>query len=131
MPEAWGWLSWAQLMAGDTQASISAAERTLRLDPQSRNASIIYDNLSQAYWEEGRYEEGLQAARRLLADLPDYFLAMNAVGLGRLDEARDAIAAGRRASPDLSLEFMQGTYGVTRPAIDARRNEFLRQAGLE
>jgi tetratricopeptide (TPR) repeat protein len=73
-------------MAGDTEASIRASERTLRLDPQSADRSIIYDNLSQAYWEEGRYEEGLQAARRLLADLPEYFLgyvyvAMNAVGL--------------------------------------------------
>ena len=133
---AWGWLSWAQLMAGDTEASISASERTLRLDPQSADRSIIYDNLSQAYWEQGRYEEGLQAARRLLADLPEYYLgyvyvAMNAVGLGRLEEARDAITAGRRANPDLSLELVQGTYGVTRPAIDARRNELLSQAGLE
>lgn len=136
MPQAWGWLSWAQLIAGDTEACIIAAERTLRLDPQSSFSSVVYDNLSQAYWQEERYEEGLRAARRLLAELPDYYLghvyvAMNAVGLGRLDEARDAIAAGRRASPDLSLELVQGMYGVSRPAIDARRNEFLRQAGLE
>jgi TolB-like protein len=136
MPEAWGWLSWAQLLAGDTEASISSAELVLRLDPQNPGASIVYDNLSQAYWEEGRYDEGLKAARRLLADLPDYFpghiyVAMNAVGLGRLDEARDAIAAGRRANTDLSLELVQGMYGVKRPAIDARRNDFLRQAGLE
>ena len=136
MPQAWGWLSWAQLIAGDTEACITAAERTLRLDPQGSFSSIVYDNLSQAYWQEERYEEGLRAARRLLAELPDYYLghvfvAMNAVGLGRLDEARDAIAAGRRASPDLSLELVHGMYGVSRPAIDARRNEFLRQAGLE
>jgi len=136
MPQAWGWLSWAQLIAGDTDACIIAAERTLRLDPQGSFAPIVYDNLSQAYWQEERYEEGLRAARRLLAELPDYYLghvfvAMNAVGLGRLDEAREAIATGRRASPDLSLELVQGMYGVARPAIDARRNEFLRQAGLE
>ena len=136
MPQAWGWLSWAQLIAGDTSACINAAERTLRLDPQSSFSSIVYDNLSQAYWQEERYEEGLRAARRLLAELPDYYLgyvyvAMNAVGLGRLDDARDAIAAARRASPDLSLELVQGMYGVSRPAIDTRRNEFLRQAGLE
>ena len=99
-------------------------------------ASIVYDNLSQCYWQEGRYEEGLQAARRLLADLPAYyfghvFVAMNAVPLGRLDEARDAIAAGRRAQPNLSLELVQGMYGIERPEIDARRNALLRQAGLD
>jgi len=133
---AWGWLSWIQLMAGNTTVCISAAERALRLDPQYAGASIVYDNLSQCYWQEGRYEEGLQAARRLLADLPDYyfgyvFVAMNAVGLGRLDEAREAIAEGRRAQPNLSLELVQGMYGVERPDIDARRNAVLRQAGLE
>jgi len=72
----------------------------------------------------------------LLAELPDYyfgyvFVAMNAVGLGRLDEARKAILEGRRAQPDLSLELVQGIYGVERPEIDARRNAALRKAGLE
>jgi TolB-like protein len=136
MPEAWGWLSWAQLLAGNMEACIEAAERTQRLDPLGVVASVVFDNLSQAYWQEGRYEEGLLAAQRLLAELPDYFLghvylAMNAVELGLLDEARAAIDAGRLAQPDLSLELVQGGYGVERPAIDARRNAVLRQAGLE
>jgi len=136
MPEAWGWLSWAQLLAGNMEACIDAAKHTQRLDPLGVVSSIVFDNLSQAYWQEGRYEEGLQAAQRLLAELPDYFLAyvyvaMNAVELGRLDEARAAIAAGRRAQPDLSLQLVQGSYGVQRPAIDARRNAVLRQAGLD
>ena len=56
---------------------------------------------------------------------------MNAVELGRLDEARAAIAEARKAYPDLSLEFVQAMYGVERSEIDARRNATLRQAGLE
>jgi TolB-like protein/predicted Zn-dependent protease len=136
MPEALGWLSWAQLLAGDMPACIQAAERTMRLNPKSTMFSIVYDNLSQAYWQQGNYEEGLVAARRLLAELPDYYfghvyVAMNAVGLGRIDEARAAIKEARRAQPDISLEIIQGMYGVERPEIDARRNEMLRQAGLE
>lgn len=136
MPEAWGWLSWAQLLAGDTKGCITGAERAQRLNPQGAFSSILYDNLSQAYWQEGRYEEGLRAAQRLLAELPDYFLghvtlAMSAVELGRLGEARAAIAAARRAQPNLSLELVQGSYGVVRPEIDARRNTVLRQVGLE
>jgi len=136
MPEAVGWLSWNLLMAGDAQGCIDAGERAIRLDPLGPFTSIIYDNFSQAYWELGDYEAGLRAARRLLAELPDYFLghvdvAMNAVGLGRIEEAREAIAEARRAQPDLSLEFMQGVYGVSRPEVDARRDAALRQAGLE
>ena len=57
--------------------------------------------------------------------------AMNAVGLEQLDEARAAIAEGRRAQPELSLALVQTMYGVARPEIDARRNAMLRQAGLE
>ena len=136
MPEAWGWLSWNLLMAGDPEGCISAGERAIRLNPLGRFTSILYDNFSEAYWEMGDYEAGLRAARRLLAELPGYYLghvfvAMNAIGLGRLDEAREAIEEGRRAQPDLSLELVQGIYGVERPAIDARRNAALREAGLE
>jgi len=56
---------------------------------------------------------------------------MNAVALGRLEEARTAITEGRRVQPDLSLELLQDYFGVSRPTIDARRNAALREAGLE
>jgi adenylate cyclase len=136
MPEAWGWLSWAQLLTGDLDACIAAAQRTQKLDPQGVYASIVKDNLSQAYWQQGRYAAGLRAAGQLLAELPDYhlghvFVAMNAVGLGRLDEARAAIAEARRAQPDLSLALVQAMYGVARPEVDAQRDAMLRQAGLQ
>jgi len=136
MPLAWGWLSWNLLMAGDAEGCITAGERAIRLNPLGTFTSIIYDNFSEAHWQLGDYEAGLRAARRLLAELPDYyfgyvFVAMNAVGLGRLDEAKMAIADARRAQPDLSLELVQGIYGVERPEIDARRNAALRQAGLD
>ncbi len=136
MPVAWGWLSWAQLIAGDSEGSIASAKKTQRLDPRGVYASLVYDNLSNAYWQEGRYDEGLQAAYRLVAELPDYFpghvyVAINAVALGRIDEARAAIAAARRIPPNLSIAIIQGSYGVVRHEIDARRDAMLRQAGLE
>ncbi len=136
MPEAWIWLGWANVLAGNPEPAISASERAQRLDPQGRYMVWIYDNLSVAYWEVGRYEEGLELARQLVATNPTYFtgyayIAMNAVALGQLDEARAAIASGRRVRPDLSLALIQGYFGVSRPAFDARRNDALRQAGLE
>ena len=81
-------------------------------------------------------DEALQAAQRLVATQPSYFIgyayiAMNAVALGQLDEARAAIAEGRRIRSDLSLDLVQGYFGVSRPAVDAQRNAALRQAGLE
>jgi adenylate cyclase len=136
MPEAWIWLGWANVLAGNPEPAISASERAQRLDPQGRYMVWIYENLSVASWELGRYEEGLELARQLVATNPTYFtgyayIAMNAVALGQLDEARAAIASGRRVRPDLSLALIQGYFGVSRPAFDARRNDALRQAGLE
>ncbi len=135
MPMAWIWLGFVQILAGDPEASITSTERAERLDPQG-SMVWIYDNFALANWELGRYDEALAAAQRLVATQPSYFpghayIAMNSIALGRRDEARAAIAEGRRVRPDLSLELMQNYLGVSRPEIDARRNAALREAGLE
>ena len=135
MPEAWVWLGFAQLLAGNPQACITASERALRLNPQGAKV-WIYDNLAPAYWELGRFEEGLEAGRRLVSTQPAYFtgyayIAMNAVALGQLEVARAAFVDGRHARPDLSLALVQGYFGVARPAVDARRNAALSAAGLD
>jgi len=134
MPEAWIWLGWANVLAGNPEAAITASERARRLNPHGHMV-WIYENLSLAYWELGRYEEGLELARQLIATNPSYFtgyayIAMNAVALGRIDEARAAIVDGRRAQPDLSIALVEGYLGNPRPEVDARRNEALRAAGL-
>jgi len=135
MPEAWIWLGWAHVLAGNPEAAVEASERAQRLNPQG-SMVWIYENLAVAKWEIGEYNEGLELARRLVATQPSYFtgyayIAMNAVALGRIEEARAAIVAGRRVRPELSLDLIQGYFGVSRPEFDARRNEALRQAGLE
>lgn len=135
MPDAWIWLGFTQILAGNPEITISATTRAQRLNPQGAMV-WIYDNFALGYWELGRYEEALEAARRLVAAQPTYFpgyayIAMNAVALGRLEEARSAINEGRRVRPDLSLTLMQNYFGVSRPTIDKRRNDALRMAGLE
>ncbi len=136
MPEAWIWLGYAQLMSGDPDACVASSTRAQQLNPQGSMASFAYDNTALAYWETGRYEASLAAARRLVAARPAYhwghlYIALNSVALGRVDEARAAIAEARRLQPDLSLEMIQRGLGVSRPEIDARRNAALRQAGVE
>ena len=135
MPEAWIWLGWVQAITGNAEAAITASERARRLNPQG-SMVWIYDNLALAYWELGRHEEALEAAERLVATQPSYptghaYVAMNLVALGRSEEARAAIAEGRRVQPKLSLGMMQNYLGISRPEIDARRNAALREAGLE
>ena len=136
MPDAWIWLGWAQLLSGDPDGSIASNENAQRLNPQGETASIAWDNMAMAYWETGRYDASLDAARHLIAARPDYwwgslYLALNAVSLGHMDEAHAAIAEARRLQPRLSIAQIQRSFGVSRPEADARRNAALHQAGLE
>jgi hypothetical protein len=41
--------------------------------------------------------------------------ALKAVELGRIEDARAAMAEARRLQPDPSLEFVRHTLGVSRP----------------
>ncbi len=136
MPEAWTSLAYAQLLSGDPTGCIASNRRALELNPQGPTTSIAYDNIALANWETGHYDASIDAARRLTAARPTYYwgyvyLALDAVSLGRLDEARAAIAEARRVQPDVSLDMIQQGFGVSRPEVDARRNAALRQAGLE
>ena len=133
MPEAWIWLGWIQLLDGDPQSAVTSTERARRLDPKG-NLVWVFDSLSAAYWELGRYAEGLAAGERLVALEPSYFpgyawIAMNSVGLGREDDARAAL--GQAKAPALSIQAMQDYFGVSRPEIDQRRNATLRSVGLQ
>ena len=136
MPESWLWLSWAEFLSGDPAATIDADLRAMRLSPVGPLAPLANDNLAYAYWELGRYQESLEAARRLVAAKPEYFwgylyVALSSVSLGRMADAQAAIADARRVRPNLSLELVQRAEGVSRPELDARRDAALRKAGLE
>ena len=134
-PEAWSLLGYAKWLAGDPKGCIAANDWALRLDPQSALIPGIYENLSDAYWGLGEYEVGLEYARKILAVKPDYYwahvdIALNSVGLGRLDEAKAAIDEARRVQPDLSLEMIRQRSGIVRPEIIARHSAALHEAGL-
>jgi tetratricopeptide (TPR) repeat protein len=136
MPEVYLMLSWVQLLNGDLKTCVASDERTRQLDPHGPWATMADDNIAGAYWEMGRYQESLEAARRLVSARPTYYwgyvyIALGAVAPGDLATARAAIVDARRANPDLSIESLQRAYGVVRPEVDARRNAALRQPGLE
>jgi adenylate cyclase len=136
MPEGWGWFGWAQLVSGDPEACIESELRSQRLNPSGPTVPLAYDTLAWAYWQAGRYQDGLDTAHRLVAARPAYWpgyvtAALNAVELGRIDEARASISEARRVQPGVSLALLRRTVGVSRPALDARRDAALRRAGLE
>jgi tetratricopeptide (TPR) repeat protein len=116
--------------------SIDVMQRAMRLSPHDPIEWMFHDILSGAYLNAGRYAEGLDAARRLIMLAPRYYWgylwsAMNAVGLGRLDEARALILEARRVEPGVSLELARKCLGSMTEDVDRRFSGALRQAGLE
>jgi tetratricopeptide (TPR) repeat protein len=108
----------------------------MRLSPRDPAEWLFYDVLSGAYFNAGRFEEGLVAGQRLVALWPAYYFghlwsAMNAVELGRLEEAQASIREARRVLPNVSLEMVRRVLGAMAPDVDRRMMGALRQAGLE
>ena len=90
-PYGWSQLAWAKYLGGDPKAGIAAMEHAIRLDPQSDGTARYFELLSEAHFDEGQCEAGLEWARKLVAARPDFArgyidLAMNAIQLGRVDE---------------------------------------------
>jgi TolB-like protein/Tfp pilus assembly protein PilF len=115
--------------------SIEVLQRALRLSPHDPTDFAMHESLAGAHFIAARHEEGLAAARRVIAMLPHYYWgylwgAMNAVGLGRFDEARALVRDACRALPGLTLGAARSALGAMAPEVDRRISEALRQAGL-
>ena len=127
-----GMLTWRQ-------ASIYRDDETLNrhiiaLNPQARSAHL---NLSKALYDQGRYEEALEAARVAVEQRPDYFDTHANLGgvitaLGRFDEAEPHLRRAIALDPQewhahLNLGKVLGSQGryeealeVTRVAVEQR-----------
>ncbi|MCK7473201.1 MAG: tetratricopeptide repeat protein [Rhodopseudomonas palustris] len=138
MPEAWGWLSagtcWSRATprAASKRRCARAASQPARLHVVHRQRQPVAGVRSAAGRLRRRAARRPPPAGRAARVFPRPRVRGDERGGARSPRRgprgdREA----RRAYPDLSLEFVQGMYGVARPEIDARRNSALRQAGLE
>jgi adenylate cyclase len=111
--------------AGDVGEAIALAEFAVRNDPNP--LPWYYSNLAWAYYVGQRYDDALIAVSRYKADFP----ALNAaicVRLGRLDEARAAVADALKAGTKLSIAS-EGFSPQIEPDRTAYLND-LRAAGV-
>ena len=133
MPEALDGLGFALAFIEASPEGIEVIERAVRLGPRDPLLWLYLDNLAGAYFLFGRYDEGLETGKRVVAARPKYYwgyldLAMNHAGLGQLEEARAAVREARAVDPGLSLEAIRRS-GAS-PANVERMSAALRQAGL-
>ncbi len=111
--------------AGDASEAIIWAERAVTNTPNP--PPWYYANLGLAYYVGHRYDDALKAVSRYKADFPALYTAI-CVRLGRLDEARAAIADALKAGTKVSI----ANEGST-PQIEPQRTAYLndlRTAGV-
>jgi hypothetical protein len=107
-------------------------ERVLLLDPRPR--AQVFDHYAFVLYMNHRYEEALEALRRIepgqRSDIGLEVLAMANARLGRMAEARGAVAAILDRSPSQSLSVMRVVYAHHRRTADLdHRLDALRAAG--
>ncbi|MBI4707664.1 MAG: tetratricopeptide repeat protein [Candidatus Omnitrophica bacterium] len=89
------------------QSELSLWEDVIKKFPD--NARSL-NNLSAAYIDAGRYEDGIKSSRKVLQFFPDNANAYNNIGyayfkLGKLNEAKDAMGKAIENKPDFARAY--------------------------
>jgi adenylate cyclase len=126
---------WALATAGRLDEAAPSLLQALRLSPFDPEAFFAMSALGCAYLMAGSFDEAVKWTSRALRERPTFapalrFHAASLVELGRLGEARDAVAHLLRLEPRLTISTLRRRV----PIFDAKLlNAFLdslRKAGL-
>ncbi|MER9401467.1 hypothetical protein NKI46_25475 [Mesorhizobium sp. M0615] len=121
--------------AGHAELAIDWGERALRLSPFDPMSYIAFHGIAVGNFQLGRYEEGARAARKAIQSNPGFsfsyaLLAAPLARLGRIDDAKDAVARLRQLQPNFSIGRQCEAVGII-PVVAEPLMEALRTAGLD
>jgi tetratricopeptide (TPR) repeat protein len=121
--------------AARAEEARQAFDRAKRMNAADPANAVTRSWSSIAFFTEGRYEEALQTAMETVRLRPDYvgthrMVLISAAQLGRLDEARAALATVKRLQPTVSLAWARKYAPFTREVDREKYVEGFRLAGL-
>jgi TolB-like protein/tetratricopeptide (TPR) repeat protein len=134
-PRAWNASAETHCLMGDSDAAREHAARAIRISPRNPTHWVSYTNIASANLQDRRYEEAADAARKALqlnryAVLAHLALAASCVMLGRVGEARAAIAQALQLNPRLSVSGLPALFPISRLRNLESYLDALRKAGL-
>lgn len=137
---AYFWLGFLEIYDGSPAEAIPLIEKAFRLSPRDGLAAVWHYALGYAHLLMGNDAAGLQSANDALGLNPKYpnalWLRAAALGnLGRLDEAKAALLAWKKAVPGVNTiaEWRKRRTPAKNPrylALDEQTESGLRKAGL-
>jgi adenylate cyclase len=132
---AWFCRGWISMNCGEWGRALDSFERGLRLSPLDplRKGSIEYGKAC-AYHGLARFAEGCSAATRAIQARPwagplGAFI-MNAVGAGRISEARETMSELMKLRPDFTVSDVRRIFQTRDEECMARMVSAFHEAGL-
>jgi TolB-like protein/tetratricopeptide (TPR) repeat protein len=134
LAEAWGYSAYLRNTVGDVQTGLAHGERALRLNPYGPRSFFYLGTIGVSHLFAGRTELAVEWLARSSKEQPNFpstfgFLSAALAHLGRIDEARSAIARRLEMEPSLTITSLSKrmTY---QPAQARLYLDGLRLAGL-
>jgi len=118
---------------GEHERAIEHLQQALRLSPRQARNHEVYHLLAFAAFGAKQYINGIDWATHAINDMPRMLqahinLVVCLVGVGEVDKAKAAFAAGQTLAPDYFRSRLEGTALYARPDDRMRQLEFLRIA---
>jgi TolB-like protein/class 3 adenylate cyclase len=131
---AWFSRGWVSLMCEEGERAVESFDRMIRLSPLDPLRIGAWNGSSFALFQLGRYEEGCASAMKSIQFAPNVHtlgaFIVNAVGAGRIVEARKAVAQLLKLQPDFRAFSVQEAFPVRSSEKRDRMTSALREAGL-
>jgi adenylate cyclase len=126
-----------EAFAGDARRSIEALDTALRTSPRDPLLIHMYQGLAMASWMRGEYASGVEYGLRGAILAPEFpiilaHLAVNYVGLGDIDKAKEVFSKAYLRGPSWCESKLRGDFPYRRREDVQRVTTFMRiAAGLE
>jgi len=126
----------ARMFNGEPREAVEAIERAVRISPEDSWLPVWLSTLSACHYLARDYEKAVEVARLATQRAPHYPIAQRSMAnalaqLGRLDEARAALASFLELSPNYTIETAQRSVVFRDASIYEHYHEGLRKAGWD
>jgi adenylate cyclase len=132
---AWHFSGWVKLYLGQLETAIDHLAHAMRLSPFDPYLFAMQTGTATAFFVAGRHDEALFWAEKAIQREANFvgtiriFAASSAL-MGRMEEAKRAIALVRRIAPGLRVSNLKDVVPFRQPEHLERYADGLRKAGL-
>jgi len=129
-------LAIALIFSGRPREGLVALEKSIRLDPRDPRSRIRLMQMALGLYFSREYTAAVEAAKRGIRSYPDFpntyrWLAAALGQLGRVEEAKEALAKAVAIEPGSFDMYVRGRVPWMRPEDHAHMLEGLRKAGWQ